>query len=405
MPSGARGAEPSDIERADPREALRRLPGPLQLPLTYLTGKAYRGQRGPRATATFHLLAATVSLLAGVALSAVAYTAPAWWSVPVLLAGWAVTLHGMRNLRMMVFHQCAHRNMWRRRRLDRTLGRALAGLLLVQGFEQYSREHVTDHHAVHHMTLRDPTVQAFLLTLEIRPGMTRRQMWRAVLRKLLSPAYHARFLAARVRGYWSTSDRWDRAVSGLCYAALAAALTWWGGWLGFLVCWALPLTVLFQISNTLRLCVKHTFPQPGAARTRGKEHFAGLTNAIFLCAAPPDRRLSGVRKWSAWLGWWASLLFVHFPSRYLVLTGDTVCHDYHHRHPMSREWADYLFARQRDIEGGHPGWPPYEAAWGLVPAVNRVFDSLGTADPDVYDATLIEQAHAGRRAAFLAFDD
>ncbi|WP_030720072.1 fatty acid desaturase [Streptomyces griseus] len=407
MPSGAHGADAPDTERADPREALRRLPGPLQLPLTCLIGKAYRGQRGPALTPTFHLVGALGSLTAGVALGSWALAAmPAlsWWPVPLLAVSWAVTLHGMRNLRMMVFHQCAHRNMWRRKVPDQFLGHLLAGLLLIQAFDAYSREHVKDHHAVHHMTLRDPTVQAFLLTLGLRPGMTRLRMWHIVLRKLVSPAYHLRFLVARLRGYWATASTSGRAMTLVAYTTLAAALTWWGTWTAFLVCWLVPLTVLFQISNTLRLCVKHTFPQPGST-SRGKEHFASLTNAIFLCSTPPARALTGPPKWRAWLRWWGGLLLVHFPSRYLVLTGDTVCHDYHHRHPMSREWADYIFSRQRDIDCGHPGWPPYQEAWGLVPAINRVFDSLTTADPDVYDVARIEHAAEGSRAAFLAFDD
>lgn len=389
----------------DPREAIRRLPRLFQLPLTYVTGKAYRGQRGPRLTPTFHLLAAAVSLAVGVTTSAVALTAPLWWGIPAIVAGWAVTLHGMRNLRMMIFHQCAHRNMWRLRRADQTLGRFLASLLVIQGFEAYSREHTADHHAVHHMTVRDPTVQAFLLTLEVRPGMTRREMWRVLIGKLFSPLYHARFLIARVKSCWLTADRVTRVLMAVGYAGLAVLLTLVGGWRIFLVGWAIPLTVLFQISNTLRLCVKHTFPVPGQEGARGRDHFASLTNAIFLCSAPPDAALHGLRKWRAWAAWWARMALVDFPSRYLVLTGDTTCHDYHHRHPMSPDWADYIFARQRDIDNGHPGWPPYHEAWGLVPAINRVFDSLSQADGNTFSPNRITDSTTKRRAAFLAFDD
>ncbi|MFD9948503.1 fatty acid desaturase [Nonomuraea sp. NPDC059023] len=396
-----------ETHREDPREALRQLPGALQLPLTFLTGKALKGQSGPRMTPTFHLLAAMTSLGTGVALAALSLAAARWWSLPGLLAGWAVTLHGLRNLRMMMFHQCAHRNMWGRRRPDRLLGRVLGGLLLVQGFDAYSREHVVDHHAGHHMTLRDPTVQAFLLTLELRPGMSRGHMWRVLLRKLFSVAYHARFLGARLHAYWSTTGSAARVLTVLCYGALAIFLTWAGLWGAFLVCWVVPLTVLFQISNTLRLCVKHTFPPPDAdpGVRKGREHFASLTNAIFLCHPPPKPGLRGARRWAAWTMWWAELAVVQFPSRYLVLTGDTVCHDFHHRHPRSKEWADYVFARQRDVDDGHPGWPPYQEAWGLVPAINRVFDSLSGADPFVYDVSRIRHTSAGRRAVFLAFDD
>lgn len=58
------------------------------------------------------------------------------WGLLLLLAGWAITLHGMRNLRMMVFHQCAHRNMWAKNRLDAAVGRVVAVLLMIQHFER-----------------------------------------------------------------------------------------------------------------------------------------------------------------------------------------------------------------------------------------------------------------------------
>ena len=55
--------------------------------------------------------------------------------------GWAITLHGMRNLRMLIFHQAAHRNMWGKQRADRLVGRIIAAGLVVQSFQRYSSEH------------------------------------------------------------------------------------------------------------------------------------------------------------------------------------------------------------------------------------------------------------------------
>lgn len=373
------------------------------MPLTWLTGKAHTGQRGIRVGPTFHLCAASGSMAVGVAVSAAALTAGPVWAVVLLLVGWAVTLHGMRNLRMMVFHQCAHGNMWRRPRLDRAVGHLVAALLLVQGFDDYRKEHVADHHAVHHMTVKDPTVQAFLLTLRLRPGMNRRQMWSRVLRLLVSPVYHGRFLVARLRSFWAGLSARGRVLVTAAYLALAAVLVLTDTWALFLVAWVVPLSVPFQVSNTLRLCVKHTFPRPDAGEARGRAYFASLTNAIFLGSPPPAGGRGGLSDAVAWLGWWARMLLVHFPGRYLVLTGDTVCHDFHHRHPMSKQWSDYIFARQKDLDQGHPGWPEYTAAWGLVPAINRVFDSLSIADPQVYDTAAI--GAVSDRNLFTAFDD
>ncbi|WP_256362242.1 fatty acid desaturase [Streptomyces sp. TRM70350] len=336
-------------------------------------------------------------MAAGAAVSAAAWVLSGWWLV-LLPVGWAVTLHGMRNLRMMIYHQCSHRNMYRRRTVDRALGHLISSVLVIQNFERYSREHVADHHAAHHMTLRDPTVQAFLISLGLAPGMSREEMWRRVLGRIFSPLFHLQFAVARARSFWQASAGAEKATATVLYGALTGVTAVTGTWPAFLVVWCVPLVPLFQVSNTLRLCVKHTFPAKGTEVRRGREYFAGLTNAIFIGEAAPTGRGA-----VAWCRWTARMLLVHAPARYLVLTGDTVVHDYHHRYPSSREWHDYLFARQRDLESGHRGWPGYEQVWGLVPAINRVFDSIAAADPEEYDAARI--ASVSKRELFAAFDD
>jgi len=385
------------------RESLRVLPGFLDLPLTMLTGKPHLGQRPLRLTPTTHLVCALGSLAAGLTISAEALGASAGPLWLLLLPGWAMTLHGMRNLRMMIYHQCAHKNMWNRKRADRLLGRLVAGLLVVQHFDRYSAEHVGDHHGVHHMTLRDPTVQAFLVSLRLRPGMTRRQMWRRVLGRLASPVFHGRFLWARLRSYLHGAGPTERLLFALWLGAVATAGSLLHGWIFIAVGWLLPATFFYQISNTLRLCVKHTFPPAGEQAGRGRAYFGSLTNAIFIGEAVPAPEVRGPRRAAAWLRWWLRLFLVHVPARYLVLTGDTVCHDFHHRHPMTRDWANYVFARERDAAEPGRGWPSYHAVWGLVPAIGHVFDSLADADPAEYAPARL--AEVSRRELFAAFDD
>lgn len=396
-PVHAPSASPGRPDAPEPRESMLALPKAAQLPLTLLTGKPYEGQRPLHLTATAHLVGALVSITAGVVLGTVGWRLGGW-ALPLLPAGWAMTLHGMRNIRMMVYHQCAHRNMYRRAHVDTALGRLVAALLLVQNFRGYSREHVADHHALHHMTVRDPTVQAFLTGLRLRPGMSRRAMWRRLLGHLVSPRFHLMFAAARVRSFVSGSAPVEKAAALLIYGTAAAVVTVLGAWPAFAVVWLIPLFPLFQVANTLRLCVKHTFPAPDVTERRGKAYFAGLTNAIFIGEAAPVG--GGVRPWARWA---LRMAFVHAPARYLVLTGDTVCHDFHHRRPATRRWADYIFERQRDAADPGHGWPPYREVWGLVPAIDAVFDSLRVADPDEYDARHITGVR--RHTVFAAFDD
>ena len=394
------GATPADrvtrlTTHDDVRESMRRLPRVFARPLTMLTGKPQAGQPAIRFTPAAHLRNAVLSLGCGLLISGVAL-AFAGWALVLLLPGWALTLHGMRNLRMMIYHQCAHRNMWGRRGRDAALGRFVAALLLVQNFEGYSAEHVVDHHAAHHMTMRDPTVQAFLIGLGLRPGMTREQMWRRVAGKLLSPKFHFAFLIGRIRSYFQGARPADRIIVLVTLVIVAGLTTLGQAWLFVAVAWLLPLTIFYQVSNTLRLCVKHTFPPPGPAVRRGKTYFGSLTNAIFLGERAPDPGAG----WPAWARWSARMLLVHFPARYLVLTGDTVCHDFHHRNPMSRDWPNYIWAREHDDSAG---WPPYRHVWGLVPAIDTVFDSLSIADPVEYDPGRL--AKVSDRELYAAFDD
>lgn len=391
-----------DCMAVDPRESMRVLPGFLQYPLTMFTGKPLEGQRALPFTPTYHLVSAISATVAGVLVSVVGWIHGGGWIV-LLVPGWSITLHGMRNLRMMIYHQCSHRNMYRRPRLDRAIGQAVSSLLVVQNFELYSREHVSDHHAAHHMTLRDPTVQAFLVSLSLHPKMSRDQMWRTVIRKLVSPRFHLAFAISRARSFWHEASRMEKTAALVLYGAALFATLVTNTWLVFIIVWVIPLGPLFQISNTLRLCVKHTFPPAGTKVRKGREYFASLTNAIFIGEPVPPSTLPPRRRLFAWLRWGLRMLFVHAPARYLVLTGDTVVHDYHHRHPSSRKWADYLFARQRDIKSGHPGWPGYHQVWGLVPAMNHVFTSLQQADPGEYDVASLRTV--SQRELFAAFDD
>jgi fatty acid desaturase len=387
------------------RTSMTRLPRMFQLPLTMLTGKPYKGQRRVVFTPTAHLLTAATSMVLGMVVSGVALGIDGW-GLLLLVPGWAMTLHGMRNLRMMVFHQCAHRNMWAKRGPDAVLGRIVAGLLLVQHFERYRTEHVADHHARHHMTLHDPTVQAFLVSLELAPGMARGAMWRRMLGKLVSPRFHARSFVYRLRSYFHDVSPQERAITLICLAsvAVAASLTD-GGWLFVVVAWLVPLTVPYQVVNTLRLCVKHTFPPRNLTdeQRRGREYFAGLTNAIFIGEAAPEPGRTGGRQVFAWVKWVVRMLFIHFPSRYLVLTGDTVVHDFHHREPMTRDWANYIFAREQNATSPRPGQPAYRHVWGLIPAIDAVFASLSAADPGEFSRERL--AEVNHRELFAAFDD
>lgn len=401
--NGGFGAASEPSNEPNIRDSMLGLPGFLQLPLTFLTGKPYSGQRPVRIAPTAHLVGSLLSIFLGLCIGVIALD-ESGWALLCLVPSWAVVLHGMRNLRMMVFHQCAHRNMWRRSPTrEIVMGDLAAGILMVQSFNKYGPSHRQEHHGIHHMTLRDPTVHDFLVGLKLRPTMTRRAMWLRMLRAIFSPVFHVRFFGSRLHsGLWRGSAMQRSVTIGIPVVFVLWGSTDLAALLAYLILWFLPLTVLFQISTVLRLCVKHTFPSPDSTG-RGRVAMAALTNGVFVGDLFPSKEGSSAKRFAACVAWMFRLLVIHFPSRYLVLTGDAVCHDYHHRHPMSRDWSNYIFARQADHEAGYPGWPPYREVWGLIPAINRVLDSLRSADPDTYDP--MKLASLPTHELYNSFDD
>lgn len=389
--------------RPNIRDSMLGLPGFTQLPLTFLTGKPFSGQKRLRIAPTAHLAAGVFSMAAGIMVGVIALRVPGW-TLLWLLPSWALTLHALRNLRMVVYHQCAHRNMWRHSaRTEVLVGDLVAGLLMVQSFKKYSWSHRLEHHGSQHMTPGDPTVADFLIGLKLQPGMTIPAMWNRLFKCLFSPIFHIRFFVNRLKSgllYGSVLQR-------TLIVGLPLAFVIWGYrnhfvLLAYLVLWLLPITVFFQISTVLRLCVKHTFPSP-AAGGRDRTHIASLTNGVFLGEPFPSRGDSGAGTVARYVVWSLRMVFVHLPGRYLVLTGDSVCHDYHHRRPVSRDWSNYIFARQADQDAGHPGWPAYREVWGLVAAINQVFESLRLADPEIYDSRKL--AGTPDLELYSSFDD
>ncbi|MFC7538364.1 hypothetical protein ACFQU2_01425 [Siccirubricoccus deserti] len=77
------------------------------------------------------------------------------------------------------------------------------------------------------------------------------------------------------------------------------------------------------------------------------------------------------------------LLTVQLFVRLFVLVGDAPCHDFHHRKPATRRWADYIHARQADLDAGSPGFPTgYFETWGLFRAIDQNLETLAATTPE-----------------------
>ncbi len=361
-----------------PRQAMReRLPAVIQPFLTIATGKPYQGEQPTwQFTSKAHLASASLTVITGVALNTVILQSSG--DPFLLLGGWLLTVSGARKLQAQIVHQCAHLQCTGREKFDIELGKTLSILLMIKNFQEYQQEHSKDHHAIKTlMTIEDPTFQ-FLQTLGLLDKLeTKKQLWFKLLTKLLSPRFHWQSLKQRLSSNFLSSDLTYSLKSWGLIATVIGAVTLTHTWTTFFWVWLFPMTILYQISSTLRLCAEHLFPE-NLTNLRDKKNYARLTTGIFLGEAPPSTTGFTPNSLYQWTIWWLKMIFFHFLfCRVFVLVGDTPVHDYHHRFPVSSDWINAIFARQQDLDNGCPGWQEdYQEVWGLFSAIDLTFDSL-----------------------------
>ncbi|MFO0887960.1 MAG: fatty acid desaturase [Isosphaeraceae bacterium] len=360
---------------------MRVLPMCVQPLLTWLVGKPLDGEARSKLTPWHHLASCLLALAIGPAATAAALARGGVATLAVL-AGWILTVHGMRKLRTVIVHQCSHSNFTRNPRVDQPLGHLISFVLVTESFAEYRITHPGDHHSARHQTLADPTVAFLIHEMGLRAGEPSRRSWIKLLRTLVSPRYHAALASARLRSQWRTGSAARRAAL-LAYIAanFGLAVAWWP----WALMWILPATVFFQMSTALRLSSRHFFP--AKAPRSGADHVGRrFTHGIFLGDPAP----AGISPWTArglvaWTAWAARMVGVHLPARLLVLVGDGPCHDLHHDQPRHPDWANYPFVRAEAVIQPGKGHPPFTEVWGLVAAIQVCFETLERADPGDYD--------------------
>jgi hypothetical protein len=362
--------------------------GPLvQRMHTVLSGAPHTGQK-PWGTSPWTILGFSLAgLLGGVSLSLLAASAQGiLWLL--LVPAWVLTLYGLRNMALSVFHEAAHGafspgHPW----LNDLVGELASVLIVGQNFRAYRQEHVDEHHSKAHMTRRDPTVSFLFDLLGLRPGMTKRALWQRFLGQLVSPAFHLRLLHSRLAGYFAGASWLHRGLSVLYLAALAA-LTGLAP-LPMLVAWGVPLVLLVNVALAVRAVTEHVFT--GAA-AKGRDRIALSTHAQrFGCPAPSAEVLAQSRCPALLWAKWGVAMLGHAISRMCFTPGESPQHDWHHRRVLDVTWPSATFSRQRAVAEweaaqvrGAQTWLPYTEVWGILNAANECFRTLSATDPAVY---------------------
>ena len=282
------------------------------------------------------------------------------------------------------------------RRLDRVIGETVTLLNVYQDMDAFKAENIHSHHSeAAFARQQDPPVQS-LTGLGFQPGMTRRGCGGKPCRVLLAVV-----LSARVRR-----------ASGVQSEGRRLAPAFFAGWAGFwlsmplwldrgvavvLLAFVVPIILLSQLSALL----DRLGEQPAGWRARSAPRPAllprlGELGALLRRGGAGLRRVAAAGA-AAWLRWIAEMTFYHFPAecwswsaicRTTTFTIVSATHD----------WMTAAYARQRDIEAGMHGGPPYTEVWGLGQAIDRMFRGLSLA-PD--QRANLQQTEAQRKHGLL----
>jgi fatty acid desaturase len=344
------------------RETMQGLPRFVQRYLTFVTGAPL-----PDEQPLIHWTPAKAAILgvaqtaAGVALGALALRPFTVWSILLLVLAWLTTAGGMRRLDVVIVHQTLHGKVAKTARGNRVAGELVTTLLWRVPYDANRKEHL-NHHA-HPCSMKDVDTR-YLLSTGMRPGMSRGEYHRYMLRILLSPKAHGSVFSGRIKANFTRHQPGYRLAMSIAYAAMTLAfLVTTGLWAEWLLLWVVPVSFFFQNATFLYTQTEHRWWRFGNAEKLTRQQRDELNFARFCGEATPDvAGLAPAKRMVAWTKWWLRVFFVHTPYRLFVLVGDTVQHALHHTRP-SCDWAASAYERRADMAGSSKR---YSEVWGSI---------------------------------------
>lgn len=364
------------------RNSMRTLPGFLQPFLSWLTAKPLPEDLNQVRTLKpiHHILVSTGLIASGVVLAGVGYL---HGSVIVWGLGFVLATGGIKQMQVMICHNCAHEMVFEQRETNVTVGRIISGVLMLKPFDTYKREHALHHSSKTLLTDDDDTLSYLQGVVGLTPSDSVTRMWTKLVCTALSPLAILRSFWGRVKGTTTASNR-RVAVLTLIFWAIASLLAAALGHFGlFVMAWVVPVFAGYHISTTFRLAAEHTWPSVEVLERRGIDFICESTTGVFIGEELRIPQAAGaVRRTACISVWLIKMLGFHLFIRVFVMVGDTPCHDFHHRRPRSKEWPNYITARERDrIDGSKPFPTNYADYWGYINAVTVNFRNFQNALP------------------------
>lgn len=361
------------------------LPSFLRFAMTEITGKAATGELPLWHKNPFQsVFVAYASLFGGLCLSNWAISNLNPVTSVVLLISWLATTNGARTIQVGIIHSCSHVNCFKNSKVDFLLGEISSIILVIRAFITYAPDHLIHHKIKQHLTLDDETVRFLFSWVGLRPGWPKSWNKRRLIFSMMSPLFHLKFFLGRVKAcFWSPSLI-HNTFAIVFWLLILTYISANDLWLTFLVGWLFPMTILYQISTTLRLTLEHLFPETSVMQLRDLIFVCRATANIYCGEMPPAK--TGVF-WADQLAlrtWDIKMFFVHFLfERLFILVADTPNHALHHRFPKS-DWHNAPYTHQIDVEKDlfpYPYPEPYIEIWGAIQAIDLTLESLAKQPP------------------------
>ena len=367
------------------RESYLCFPNYIQNFLTWLTGKAIKGQSPLFICNKWVHFFVPFSLFLG-GISANFYLLPKfasheWVLYPMF---WIITVAGIRNMVLTIRHECVHNNFVVNPKVNKILGEFVTIILLIRTAKAYQHDHVSLHHNSDILcTSQDPHV-IYLSKYGLKFGVSKKALWIRLICILLSPSFYIESTYGRIKANILAQNT-IRRLSALLY------ITMWGliltfssiSFYQFVLAYAFPVFILSEASAFIETISEHPIPQEEiSSRTlkerrlmQAKKSWSILSGS----ALPAHSRIIWVNIYRK-IAWFIKMTG-HLLVRLTILPGPLPSHELHHRKPGQYDWRIAFYERQKDIEANHPGYPPYTEVWGLINALDRVFDGMSKRKP------------------------
>lgn len=309
----------------------------------------------------------TVLALIGVNITAWSVIGP--W-VPLAAAPWTLALivGSLRWFQLELGHHGIH--SWRARRRVKPPAAAAGAVLPIAPHEdRYLDDHMAHHEPDTFATEGDPDAIS-LAKVGYVPGRPANELRSLLRRALVSPSFHAEFLATRL-GTQLEQGNWCRRMIVTAVIAIVGVVTFSypAPALVFIV---FPLTVGYQMSALLQFATEHSWGAPVPEDARRPE---ALSLARIAADDPAD--------YPAWI-WWLRLATIHTWARWAILPGGMPAHDAHHVVPGKTAGEKLLTATHVRADliaaSSYPSTVP-EVWGGLAGWIRFVTNAMSTTNP------------------------